>query len=410
MGIEDLNITGEEYADTVLLVSHAAEFRSKLAEGLKTQGYRVQMLIPAPTTDQLEEQLAGAELGADLVILDCHDISNCGLETLGIFRQNTSLLGVRYLALVEVSAESLIQQLESLRDVAILQTPFRLSDVIIKSSLELRLRKSGFEHRRGESRIALQNAQLRDLTQRYQAELREATSIQQSLLPKKLPKDAAAVFASAYLPLEAVGGDLYNLWRINEDCVGLFVADVSGHGLSAAFLASMSKLAGNYARKDSPELFLEDMNSGMTPVVPEGRFVTAAAVFFHSKTRTVRVARAGHPPPLLYRAQSNSVEEISPQGLPIGVLQESKYQVLEYQLDVGDRIVLYTDGLSEAQNPEGKMLGTRGIGEILSIQCADRGMSGVIRRIIEGQQQFCAGRLLKDDMTVLGLEIIDQNV
>jgi sigma-B regulation protein RsbU (phosphoserine phosphatase) len=196
------------------------------------------------------------------------------------------------------------------------------------------------------------NLALRDYNDRFKKDLDEAREIQRSLLPRILPKDSRFQLAVSYHPLEEVGGDWY-FCELSEDCsaLELHIADVSGHGLPAAFLASMAKLAMVAAQGLEPDKLLEKMSFYLQPQLPTGRFITTGHVLYKPDTGEVSWARAGHGPALLRRRGSGRVEQLYGEGFPIGFVSGEPYELVKDQMQPGDLLILYTDGLTEAQNP-----------------------------------------------------------
>ena len=186
-------------------------------------------------------------------------------------------------------------------------------------------------------------------------ELETAREIQQSILPRRMPEVSGLRFHAHYDPASSVAGDLYDFLRAGEDGVGVLVADVSGHGVPAALVASMVKIAvSSQARlAGQPAQMLAELNGTLRREVRRG-FVTATYLYFDSARRTVDVANAGHPSPLLLR--DGTTRELGPQGVLLGRF-DTRYTSESTPLLPGDRIVAFTDGIVEARNARGEELG-----------------------------------------------------
>jgi serine phosphatase RsbU (regulator of sigma subunit) len=304
----------------------------------------------------------------------------------------------------QADAEAIASLAEPGRDVQYLPSPFNPSVFLVKVATLLRLRKFTNEQVSFETQIAAQNAELRDLTNRFKQELKEARSIQQSILPKKLPVAKKAVFAACFMPLEAVGGDMFDIWKIDDSRFGLFIGDVTGHGLAAAFIGAMTKMSLEYAPKQDPATMLEHMNNGLADLLPEGRFVTVAAAFYDDSSGKLQIARGGHPPPLVWQKSLGKVLQCSPRGLPLGVAPMCKYECQEVTLCAGDKVLFVTDGLTETSDMDGKMLGVDGAAQMYSQFASDLSIDKCLKAVLDGQKTFSGGRLTKDDNTLLGLE------
>ena len=235
------------------------------------------------------------------------------------------------------------------------------ADLLVKASTLLRLRKMEAQQRQNEADVASSNLRLRDLTARFQRELEEAKEIQKSILPTNLPKTEAFVFAAAYLPVDTVGGDLYDVWQISDGRFGLLIADVTGHGLPAAFIGAMTKMAVANATSKEASLMLEEVNGSLEKIMPEGRFVTAAAAILDSTSGELEVACAGHPPPIIVRADG-AVEVPAIRGLPLGVTEGVHYEKYVTNLEAKASALFVTDGITETQGLVWSAIGSRRCG------------------------------------------------
>ncbi len=187
-----------------------------------------------------------------------------------------------------------------------------------------------------------------------QRELETAREIQRSLLPDGPPRVRGIELAVRYLPMTAVAGDLYDFVEQGRSGLGILVADVSGHGVPAALVASMVKLAFSTegAHAHDPARVLGGMNRALSRQLRQA-FVTAVYAFIDTDRRTMTVANAGHPPVLVGRA-GGSVETVGEHGLLLGFVPEVSYTNTVLDLRDGDLVLLYTDGVTEARNPAGE--------------------------------------------------------
>lgn len=248
------------------------------------------------------------------------------------------------------------------------------------------------------------NAALRDLNMRFSRELEEAKNIQQSLLPAELPSDDSYEFAVSYAPLEQVGGDWYYLRKESDGCVTVQIADVTGHGLAAAFIGSMTKLALSAAQKLLPDEILTEMNRLMTPQLPEGRFVTMSSYRYDPQNGKIIAARAGHPPPIICKRNPKKVVQLQAKGFPIGFFEEGQYTREEMTLEVNDVAVVITDGISEAQDRNFKAYGFERLSQALLATKEEYSATQILNFINEDFRKFLDGRALKDDVTIIVLK------
>lgn len=397
MGIEDLNLDISEHAERVLVVTERDELFAELSALLHQRAcltLRARGIMAAA-------QLAASEV-IDMVMLDCEHTDPQG--EIAKARANPHL---RRAALAALSTRFTLGETgpdDPLGPgVLLLPLPIRAGDVLVKISTKLRLRKMDRREAEFATGLSARNAQLRDLTTRFKRELREAQAIQQSLLPQTLPAHPRMLCHASYLPLEAVGGDIYDLWEIAPGRFGFFVGDVTGHGLPAAFIGAMTKMALAYAKQDRPDEMVAEMNLGLAAHMPEGRFVTAIAAIYDADTSELQLARGGHPQALLHRAADSAVEEIAPKGLPLGITTEVPYELYTTKLEAGDKLLLFTDGLVEGADMNGSLFGIGGVRRHL-IEAASADVTSTIAHILERYKDFTSGRVVKDDITIVGLE------
>jgi serine phosphatase RsbU (regulator of sigma subunit) len=182
-------------------------------------------------------------------------------------------------------------------------------------------------------------------------ELEMARQIQLSILPRETPKLEGLNIATRYIPMSSLAGDFYDFIRVDEQHIGILIADVSGHGLPAALIASMlqTALAAQSSHASDPAQVLSGLNQALYGRF-ERHFVTAAYLFVDVETSTVNYAGAGHPPLLLWRARTGSATAYAHNGFLLGPFPDSCYSTLTFSLEKGDRIVLITDGVLEAKD------------------------------------------------------------
>jgi sigma-B regulation protein RsbU (phosphoserine phosphatase) len=228
-------------------------------------------------------------------------------------------------------------------------------------------------------------------------ELETARRIQSSLLPRRMPEVRGLSVAARYLPMADVGGDLYDFLAADPERVGILVSDVSGHGVPAALIASMVKvaLAAQAEHASDPAAVLAGMNRILHGNLERG-FVTAAYIYIDAGT--VTYASAGHPPPLVWR--EGRTEELRQESLPLGRFRRAEYRNEELRLSPGDRLLLYTDGVTEALSPAGEPFGDERLRDLLA---ASADPDAILGRLAgwTGRQ---TGEPLDDDVTIVVAE------
>jgi sigma-B regulation protein RsbU (phosphoserine phosphatase) len=230
-----------------------------------------------------------------------------------------------------------------------------------------------------------------------QKELEVAKRIQLSILPSTFPTSANFRVAARYVPMTSVAGDFYDFIVADDTHAGLLIADVSGHGVPAALIASMVKVAATAQRANAadPARLLAGMNAILCGNTQE-QFVTAAYVHLDSQSRELRYSAAGHPPMLLLRG--GEVLEVAENGLILAAFDYATYSTAAQRLQTGDRLLLYTDGIVEATNSTGEYFGQDALGTLLR-QTAGITPAETADRIISAVQQWAASQ--DDDLTVL---------
>jgi phosphoserine phosphatase RsbU/P len=238
-------------------------------------------------------------------------------------------------------------------------------------------------------------------------ELEIARRIQSSTLPQSVPTLAGLEIAARYVPMSAVAGDFYDFLSIDEKRVGILVADVTGHGVPAALIASMLKVtfAGQAAHAHDPARVLTGLNRSLCGKFEE-HFVTAAYLFVDLETSLLRYSAAGHPPLMLASRAAGKVQEIEENGLMLGMFPEAAYSSVEIRVGPGDRCLLYTDGVFEAKNAAQEEFGKSRCKEFLETQRdipAARFANALLDSIagFSGHNSGCAQ---EDDITLLVLD------
>jgi phosphoserine phosphatase RsbU/P len=197
-------------------------------------------------------------------------------------------------------------------------------------------------------------------------EMRAATRIQTSILPRTTPKFASLDVAVRYAPMTAVAGDFYDFVLMQRGSLGVLVADVAGHGVPAALVASMVKVAVSLQASDyaDPASIIAGLNLLLCREA-QGQYATAVYMFLDEARRVACYSAAGHPPPLLWRGRTRNLVQLSASGLLLGVRPDEPYPKEEFSLEPGDRLLLYTDGLVETTNPEGREFGESALSDFI---------------------------------------------
>ncbi len=245
-----------------------------------------------------------------------------------------------------------------------------------------------------------------------QKELEIAEQIQTSILPREVPRLAGIEIAARYLPMSAVAGDFYDFLTLEGRKLGILVADVTGHGVPAALIASMLKVAFavQTAHAQNPERVLIGLNQALCGKFEE-HFVTAAYLYADLDAKIVRYAGAGHPPLLLCSRSNGATRSIEQNGLFLGMFPDAAYSSIEIPLRQDDRYVLYTDGLLESTNAKGEEFGLPRCKQFLEshFRLAAAALADELLSEIAQWSARSSGRLQEDDMTLIVVDCLGQS-
>jgi phosphoserine phosphatase RsbU/P len=241
-----------------------------------------------------------------------------------------------------------------------------------------------------------------------QKELETARQIQMSILPSEIPKIEGLDIAARYVPMASVAGDFYDFIVVDEKHIGILVADVSGHGMPAALIASMLKIAlsAQAERAADPAQVLLGLNEALCGKF-QHHYVTAAYLFVDTAKRTLTYAGAGHPPLLLWGGATEGVRAVEENGLFLGKFEFATYSSVELPLQPGDWGLLYTDGISETTNPAGIEFGTERFREFLATE-KNTSADHFANRLLEELSHWSArseGEDSDDDITLVALHV-----
>jgi serine phosphatase RsbU (regulator of sigma subunit) len=257
-----------------------------------------------------------------------------------------------------------------------------------------------------EASTVLENARLLEearAKEKMEEELQVARAIQQSLLPRSLPAEGWFRAAGSSEPSHEVGGDYFDFIRPGEDCWAVVAADVSGKGVSSALLAGL--LQGAFlavaGRMDGMEDRFARLNHFINERTGGEKYATA---FYCTLDRAglLRYINAGHCAPLVVR-RSGELDALEATGIPIGLLDPAEFCIRSVALAPGDKVVIYTDGISEAQAAEGEFFGRKRLRDAARAG-AGRTCAELHGDILEAVRAFTGGAPQADDVTLLVLE------
>jgi phosphoserine phosphatase RsbU/P len=232
-------------------------------------------------------------------------------------------------------------------------------------------------------------------------ELEIARRIQTSILPEQMPELAGFRVAARYVPMTQVAGDFYDFLVVDDRRVGLLIADVSGHGVPAALVASMVKvaIAAQAEHAADPAKVMSGLNSVLAGKL-QGQFVTAAYLFLDLEKGTGSYSAAGHPPLLHYRAADDAVHGVVENGLILGIMPFATYETKALNVSSGDRFLLYTDGVLEADK-SGEEFGEARVKNLMQESTTAEDICRSVTAAVSAWSKGVAG----DDITIVAVDI-----
>ena len=349
------------------------------------------------TNGQKALTLAAAEEKPDLILLDIMMPEMDGYEVCTRLKTDPATRDIPVIFLTgQTGAEDETRGFE-VGAVDYVHKPF--SPAVVKARV-----RSHIQLREAREQLAAQLLALNN-------ELEMARQIQLSILPHDLPQLPGLEIAARFLPMTSVAGDFYDFIPIDDKHLGILMADVSGHGLPSALIASMLQVAltAQVGHASDPAKVLSGLNRALCGKFTQN-FVTAAYVYVDLEKSLMRYAGAGHPPLMQFRLSTGKASKIVENGLVLGIFPEADYEALEIPLESGDRHVLYTDGILEAANPRQEMYGSERFAAFLESnrslkadQFADSFLAEIVR--FTGQT---AQHGQQDDITLLLFDLKSQ--
>ena len=247
--------------------------------------------------------------------------------------------------------------------------------------------------------------ELRRASQRRQDELQEAREIQSNLLPKKLPQVSDYEVAGMTQPVRFVGGDYYNVVRISDRETALCIADVAGKGMAAALLMSslQAALKPLMWQKLAPRELCRRLNRILCDLTPVNKFISFFYGVLDDKANCLTYCNAGHNPPLLVHGDGRATE-LNAAGAVLGQFPDWVYEQSEVQLNRGDQLLMFTDGLVEVCNQHQKPFGEENLVKVAT-QDSKAGATEVMNALMQAASEHCGGRF-QDDASLVVLKAL----
>ena len=277
--------------------------------------------------------------------------------------------------------------------------PFSQGDFIVFKSIA---EQSGF---------ALYNAIIYSMAnekKRLDHDLEIARDIQRILLPAEAPAINGFQISGINVPARQVSGDYFDYIRVDDERLGIAIADVSGKGIPASLIMAIcrSVLRAEAARNPSPADVLRKVNRQLYPDIKEDMFISMAYLILDHERNGITLARGGHDAPLLYKQQSQSVTPVKSPGMVLGIDSGNVFDRITNDfavpLERDDCLILYTDGVTEALNTEGDEFGLERTTESVRAS-ASNGAQAIVRRVIDDVRNFAGSQPQNDDITLIAI-------
>ena len=285
--------------------------------------------------------------------------------------------------------------------------------------LKVRLR-AGERIVRLEQKLSLQNSQLQAANAEMRMNMEAAVKIQESLLPEELPETKGVAFAWRYRPFHDLAGDILNIFQLDDKHLGFYILDVSGHGVAAALLAvSLSRMLtpglnrssllwrrqknGHGYEISTPLYVAEQLNKQFQLNEKNQQFFTFAYGIFNAENSEFKYVSAGHPG-LIVISNNKKPNCMHVDSFPIGFVETPAYEEQVIKLNPGDRLYLYSDGLIENPNPEGKLFNIERILKSLQ-ELKSESLEQSLEGLLLALEVWCESVRFADDVTLLAMEV-----
>ncbi len=380
-------MTAPAALENILLVDDSPANLRLLSQILSERGYGVRAVTSGPRA------LASAELTPpDLILLDIRMPDMDGYDVCQQLKANPRTADIPILFISALDDIQDKMRAFSAGGVDYITKPFQLEEVIARVETHLALRR-------------LQR-NLESANQRMEQELALAAQVQASFMQRTLPEAAGWQLAVALVPARLTSGDFYDVVRLPAGKLALLIADVVDKGVGAALYMAMScALLRAYTGEhpDSPDLACQAVNKRLLEYATADQFVTVFLGILDPESGRLVYSNAGHNPPiLLHAAESDQVVLLRNTGMPLGVEESALWPAQQVQMAPGDVLVLYTDGVTDAENVDGAWYE---LSRLTAVVKSNRGGTAQALRdsILDDVQRFTRGAAQADDMALVVL-------
>ncbi|MFA5181177.1 MAG: SpoIIE family protein phosphatase [Syntrophales bacterium] len=387
-------------AERILVIDDSDDSRELIGRFLERAGYEVMTAIDGQ--DGLNKAFT---VDPDLILLDIMMPGMDGYEVCETLKKEgrTRDIPVIFLSALGESRDK-IRGLE-IGGADYITKPFDRGEAMARVRSHLKIRRLTKE-------VMAANRELVEKQQRLDEDLQAAAGIQQSLLPKLLPTTAAFEMAWKYIPSEAIGGDIFNVFPLDgdEERLAFYMLDVSGHGVPSALVTvsvsqSLQPLRGRIIKNKDLFASPREVLTALDQEYPLERFDKYFTMFYGilaAGEGVLTYSGAGHPPPVLLHEEA-PYDLLDKGGSIIGLGGNVPFEEEAVSLTVGDRVILYTDGVIECQDARGVFYGEQRFYQLLET-LKKKPIAVMMEEIVKDIGLFLSGLQPQDDITLLGIE------
>lgn len=406
---------------THILVVNPSQELEPLTRRLSEDGYRLQAL---PGTASLQD--AVCQDVPDLILVD---VANSNEATVSDCRRIKNDTKTEHTPIVFIATASQPDTDEQARqpeavvnDWIVFEGEESVPEVVSRLELSLHFKQSLDKMYTLCEQLNEMNTELYERNMQVEKELYVARQLQQSLLPSYIKDEASAgpqqltkrhydneslKISGLYLPCDALGGDLYDVIEFGDHSIGISITDVSGHGVPAGFITAIFK-ASFYRMThlhEAPGEVFYGLNNELVNIVTTGDYVTGVYMRLKpgEKTHHLSYTGAGHPYPIHYHGATGEVSRLCENGSPLVWFPDMPYPTGEVDLLPGDKILVFTDGITELRNPKKDLFGEPALEELFR-EMIRQDPENILDRIVAALSDYTEGHPLEDDMSMVLIE------
>lgn len=286
------------------------------------------------------------------------------------------------------------------------------ADIIVQlEEADRRIREQNEELKRRDAQIVQQQVEIQKHLDTIRHELQLAASLQISLMPsgREYSRETDISLFDRYIPAADLGGDYYDYVRLPGGGIFICVADVTGHGVAPSLVTvQLRALARSHLQNgQSLPAVMSDLNTFMYETFHQDYLMTMAGLVYRPGVPVLEYVGAGHCPLIHFRRENGECVEHFSSGLPLGVMEEADYEASTIEFNPGDRVLLYTDGITEAQNAQGDEFSPERL--VMSFAAgAEENGAQALAGMLQGVGEFTGGAAFKDDVTLVLVECDEQ--